>query len=226
MVDFNTIPESQTFYPSKIMDPVLIDMLDRIRVLFYKNGVRSVTIDDICTDLGISRTKLHHYFSNKSDLVEKLLALERQNFEEIFNRNNFDGVNSIDILLTVSYEMGERFWEISPSMTFDLEKYYPDIYHKPVEQRIESIYEKMVLNIRKGIRQGIYRDDLSVELVARLYIRRLIDLHNPEFFPAQEFSFQTLFDVMFDNFIRGISNQRGIDYYEKQKRKVNFKKFQ
>jgi hypothetical protein len=34
-----------------------------------------------------------------------------------------------------------------------------------------------------------------------------------------------LFDVMFDTFIRGIANLNGIDYYEKQKRKVNFKKF-
>ena len=69
----------------------------------------------------------------------------------------------------------------------------------------------------------MYRGDLSIELVARLYIRRLIDLHNPEFFPADKFSFQTLFDVMFDNFIRGIANERGIEYYEKQKHKLTLK---
>jgi len=50
----------------------------------------------------------------------------------------------------------------------------------------------------------------------------LIDLHNPEFFPADKFSFQTLFDVMFENFIRGIANEAGIRYYEQQKQKVNF----
>jgi len=182
-------------------------------------------MDDICRDLGISKKKLYQLFSSKNELVEKLLELERQNFEIIFDTHSFEGVNAIDILLTVSLELGERFRDISPSMTFDLKKYYPDIYHNHIDERINFIFKKIQINLEKGINQGVYRDDLSVELVARLYIRRLIDLHNPEFFPADKFSFNTLFDAMFDNFIRGIANPKGIEYYEKQKRKVNFNKF-
>jgi AcrR family transcriptional regulator len=207
------------------MDSILTDVLVRVRELFYKYGVRSVSMDDICRDLGISKKKLYQLFSSKNELVAKLLELERENFKIIFDTYNFEGVNAIDILLTVSKELGERFRDISPSMTFDLVKYYPDIYNKHVEDRIDFIFKKIQINLEKGINQGVYRDDLSVELVSRLYIRRLIDLHNPEFFPADKFSFQTLFDVMFDNFIRGIANPKGIDYYESQKRKVNFNKF-
>jgi AcrR family transcriptional regulator len=207
------------------MDKSLIDILERVRELFFKYGVRSVSIEDICRDLGISKKKLYQHVTSKNELVKKLLELERQNFEIIFERHNFDGINAIDILLTVSREVGERFWDVSPSMTFDLKKYYPDVYHKHIEERIEFIYQKIQINMQKGISQGIYRDDLSIELVARLYIRRLIDLHNPEFFPAEKFSFQTLFDTMFDNFIRGIAKENGIAHYEKQMRKVNFKKF-
>jgi AcrR family transcriptional regulator len=207
------------------MDSILTDVLERVRELFYKYGVRSVSMDDICRDLGISKKKLYQLFSSKNELVEKLLKLERENFKIIFDTYNFEGVNAIDILLTVSKEVGERFRDVSPSMTFDLVKYYPDIYNKHVDDRIDFIFNKIKINLEKGINQGVYRDDLSVELVARLYIRRLIDLHNPEFFPADKFSFQTLFEVMFDNFIRGIANQKGINYYESQKRKVNFNKF-
>ena len=68
----------------------------------------------------------------------------------------------------------------------------------------------------------MYRDDLSIELIARLYISRLIDLHNPDFFPPDKFSFATLFEVMFENFIRGISNEEGIKYYKKQKKSMKF----
>jgi TetR/AcrR family transcriptional regulator, cholesterol catabolism regulator len=207
------------------MDSTLTDVLERVRELFFKYGVRSVSMDDICRDLGISKKKLYQLFSSKNELVEKLLELERQNFEIIFDTYNFEGVNAIDILLTVSKEVGERFRDVSPSMTFDLKKYYPDIYHQHIEERIDFIFKKIQINLEKGVNQGVYRDDLSIELVARLYIRRLIDLHNPEFFPADKFSFQTLFEAMFDNFIRGIANPKGIEYYEKQKRKVNFNKF-
>jgi AcrR family transcriptional regulator len=207
------------------MDDTIIDVLERVRELFFKYGVRSVSMEDICRDLGISKKKLYLLFSSKNELVEKLLELERQNFEIIFDTYDFEGVNAIDILLTVSKEVGERFRDVSPSMTFDLKKYYPDIYHNHIDDRIDFIFKKIQINLEKGINQGVYRDDLTVELVSRLYIRRLIDLHNPEFFPADKFSFQTLFEAMFDNFIRGIANPKGIEYYESQKRKVNFNKF-
>ncbi len=207
------------------MDKSLVDILEKVRELFYKFGVRSISIDDICRDTGISKKMFYQYIHSKNELVEKLLELERESFEVIFSTHNFDGVNAIDVLLIVSREVGERFWDISPSMTFDLKKYYPEIYHKHVEERIDFIYHQIQLNIKKGIRDEMYRSDLSIELISRLYIRRLIDLHNPEFFPADKFSFQTLFNVMFDNFIRGIATEIGIEYYEKQKQKVNFDKF-
>ena len=166
------------------MDNKLIDILERVRELFYKFGVRSVSMDDICRDLGLSKKKLYQHVTSKTELVEKLLELERQNFEIIFETHNFEGVNAIDILLTVSRVLGERFRDVSPSMTFDLKKYYPDIYHRHIDERIEFIYSKIQINLQKGISQGMYRDDLSIELVARLYIRRLIDLHNPESIPC------------------------------------------
>ena len=201
------------------------DILERVRELFFKYGVRSISMDDICRDLGVSKKTLYLHFRSKHDLVMRLLELERQSFEIIFDTYNFEGVNAIDILLTVSKEVGDKFWDVSPSMTFDLKKYYPEVYNKHVEERIDFIFQKIKINLEKGINQGVYRDDLSIELVARLYIRRLMDLHNPEFFPADKFSFQTLFDVMFDNFIRGIANPKGMEYYDKQKRKVNFNNF-
>ncbi|MCX6284643.1 MAG: TetR/AcrR family transcriptional regulator [Bacteroidetes bacterium] len=203
------------------MDNTLKDILERVRELFYKYGVRSVSIDDICRDLGFSKKKFYEYVSSKQELVGKLLEFERRNFEVIFDQYDFEGINAIDILLIVSKELGEHFRDISPSMTFDLKKYFPEIYHKHMDDRIEFIFQKIQVNLTKGIAQGMYRTDLSVELVARLYIRRLMDLHNPEFFPAEKFSFRTLFDVMIDNFIRGIATEAGLAYYEAKKINLN-----
>jgi TetR/AcrR family transcriptional regulator, cholesterol catabolism regulator len=74
------------------MDKALIDILERVRELFYKYGVRSVSVDDICRDLGVSKKKLYQFVTSKTALVAKLLELERQNFEVIFERNNFEGL--------------------------------------------------------------------------------------------------------------------------------------
>ncbi|MBZ0243620.1 MAG: hypothetical protein K8F24_10430, partial [Bacteroidales bacterium] len=154
--------------------------------------------------------------------VEKTLQLEREKFIEIFIKYDFEGMNAIDILLIVSRELAEKFYDISPAITHELKGLFPDIYQKHFDERIHFISDKIRINLTKGISQEMYRGDLSIELIARLYISRLIDIHNPDFFPPEAFSFKTLFDVMFETFVRSIATPRGLDYYEEKKNSAGF----
>lgn len=200
------------------MDEQFRKILIGVRELSLKVGVRNLHIENICQELQITPDELACYISSESELVEKVLEFERESFKSIFDEHNFEDVNAIDILLIVSQEMSGRFQDLTPSITSDLKTLYPEIYQHHFEQRIEFIFGKIKINIEKGIRQGMYRQDLSIELLARLYISRLIDLHNPIFFPPDKFSFPMLFEVMFENFIRGIANDEGLKYF-KQRRK-------
>jgi hypothetical protein len=192
--------------------------------LFNKNGKAVIDLDEISVRIGIPRKVILKYVSGEEELVEKVLDFERQQFEEIFKIHDFEGVNAIDILLIVSKEVAEKFIDISPSVTFVLKNHFPDIYQRHFNLRRDFIYEKIQINLSKGISQGMYRDDLSIELIARLYLSRLIDLHNPDFFPAEKFSSETIFNVMFENFIRSIAKPEGLAYYEKEKKYFKFRK--
>jgi len=77
-------------------------------------------------------------------------------------------------------------------------------------------------NFTQGIAEGIYRNDLDIDLVARLYIQKLVDVHDPEFLSSVNFGFEKVFQVMFDNHIRGIANTEGLAYYEKQIKTLNY----
>jgi len=200
------------------MEQTLKTILSKTRELTFKYGVKGVTFDKICSELDIPKSELFKYINDELDLVEKVLNLEREGFKEIFESYDFEGKNAIDILLTVSKEIGEKFRYITPAMTFELKKYYPEAYQKHFDERIEFIFMKIQINIQKGISQGIYREDLSIELVARLYISRLIDLHNTDIFPPERFSFEMLFEAMFENFVRSIAKPEGIKYFEKRKK--------
>jgi AcrR family transcriptional regulator len=204
------------------IDPLYRKIMECVRDLTEKVGVRNITFERICKELNLPRETLFHYVENENDLVKKVLEFERESFKVIFDEYNFDGVNSIEILLVVSREISMRFKDINPSITFDLKKYYPEIYQEHFQKRIDFIFEKIKRNIEKGINQGMYREDLSVELVARLYISRLIDIHNPDFFPPERFSFPMLFEVMFESFIRSIARPEGIKYFEDMVRTVDF----
>lgn len=191
-------------------------ILLKVRDLSIKNGVSILSFEHICKSLSIDIVELKRFAPTEQILVEKLLEFERETFSSIFDKYNFEGVNAIDILLTVSSEVSHRFNEITPSVTLELQTMYPEVYQKHIELRIDFIFEKIKINIQKGIAQGMYRDDLSIELLSRLYISRLIDLHNAVFFPPEKFSFKLLFEVMFENFIRGIATEEGLKYYSKR----------
>jgi len=96
------------------------------------------------------------------------------------------------------------------------------VRQKFVEKRISFVNAKIKSNFELGMQQGMYRPDLSAELVSRIYISRLIDMHNPDFFPNETISFSVLFDVMFDTFIRGIVTDDGKKYYERKIKGMKF----
>jgi hypothetical protein len=205
------------------MDSTLRGIIEKFRDYLYNmNGEAVISLEEISSKIGIPREVILNYVSGEEELVEKVLDFERDRFEEIFKIHNFEGVNAIDILLIVSKEVAEKFMDISPSVTFVLKNHFPDIYQQHFILRRDFIYEKIKINLTKGIGQGMYRDDLSIELVARLYLSRLIDLHNPDFFPPEKFSFDTIFNVMFENFIRSIAKPEGLAYYEKKKKNFKF----
>lgn len=203
------------------MDATVNEIILKFRdYLFDEKGEANTSLSRIADKIGIPVESIRQYFSNEEELIEKVLEFERRNFEVIFQDHDFEGINAIDILMTVSKEMAGRFKNLSPAVTFSIKNHYPEIYQKHFEQRRDFIYNKIKINLTKGISQGMYRDDLSIELVARLYLSRLIDLHNPDFFPPERFSFETLFNVMFDSFVRSIAKPEGLAYYEDRKKKA------
>ncbi|MCK9451289.1 MAG: hypothetical protein M0Q90_06320 [Bacteroidales bacterium] len=197
-------------------------ILETIRRKALEIGVRNLSFDKLEPLIGDDIQILNKYISSNEELVEKTLQLEREKFIEIFIEYDFEGMNAIDILLIVSRELAEKFYDISPAITHELKGLFPDIYQQHFDQRVHFISDKIRINLTKGISQEMYRSDLSIELIARLYISRLIDIHNPNFFPPEGFSFKTLFDVMFENFVRSIATPKGLTYYEEKKNSAGF----
>jgi TetR/AcrR family transcriptional regulator, cholesterol catabolism regulator len=204
------------------MEERLLAMLTKIRVEAMKQTLKKFTFSEIEKKTGLKKDALLDFVKNEEELVTKILELERQKFEEIFTTHDFEGVNAIEILLTVSKEVARNFILVSPALTIHLKEEFPEIYQDHFQKRLDFIFGKIQINLTKGINQGMYREDLSIELLARLYLSRLIDIHNPQLFPPEKFSFETLFDVMFESFVRSVARPEGIAHFEKMIKKVKF----
>jgi len=199
------------------MKKELVDILKKIRNILVSKGVEHVNIESVANLLKISKGKLNEFFDDDYDLISQVLEFERQGFMVIFEEHDFEGINAIDIMMIVSKEVAQKYEYISPSYSTKIEKIYPDIYQDHFDARRDFIFKKIQINLRKGISQGMYRSDLSIELISRLYMSRLMDLHNTDYFPPEKFSFETLFEIMFDSLIRSIATDVGMAYYNIKK---------
>ena len=167
--------------------------------------------------VGLHLEELKENFSDRQDIVKAILEHERKCFEEIFNEYNFEGWNAIDIMLIVSNEINNRFFNVSPSVTITLSEVFPDIFEEHLQKRSNFIYEKIKINIEKGMQQSMYKKDISSEMIARMFIAKLNDIHNPQIYPPETFTFATIFNNLIDNLIKNITNEEGRNYYKQRK---------
>jgi AcrR family transcriptional regulator len=205
----------------KIMDEKVEHILSESLRLFKKNGIRSVSMDDVSKELGMSKKTIYQFFANKSELVEKVLAYMHEQERIVCIEGDVSQMNAIDILLAVSRNVSKQMKDLNPINAFELQKYYPVIFREFVTRKRDHVFEQVKQNFAQGIAEGIYRNDLDIDLVARLYIQKLVDVHDPEFLSSVNFGFEKVFQVMFDNHIRGIANAVGLAYYEKQTNSSN-----
>lgn len=198
------------------MDEKIERILAESLKLFKKNGIRSVSMDDVAKELGMSKKTIYQYVENKQDLVEMVLNYMLEKESTACIDGDIESMNAIDFLLAVSRNVSKQMKDLNPINAFELQKYYPAIFREFVIKKRDHVFLQVKQNFAQGIAEGIYRNDLDIDLVARLYIQKLIDVHDPEFLSSVNFGFEKVFQVMFDNHIRGIANAIGLAHYEKQ----------
>jgi len=202
-------------------DPKLREILDRTIELFAEFGIRNLNMDDISRSLGISKKTLYLSVKSKEDLIEKLFCYDEMKWDIEMSKLNINEINAIEILLQVSLRVFEELSQLNPKLKFELKKYYEPIYQQFMVRKQNHIFSQISKNIEKGITEGLYRTDVNIELVAGLYVRNLVMMHNnDDFCFVENITFDQVFQVMFENHIRAISTPKGITYFEKRKSEI------
>ncbi len=184
--------------------------------LFIKYGIKSVSMDDISRHLGMSKKTLYQYFSDKKDLVLSVLKHHISDTNECFQRLAIDNGNAIDILVKVSQILIEKFGRINTSVTYDLQKYYPEAHRIMSDHKREHIIQNIIMNLNRGIKEGLYRSDLNTAVIAYFYMVRMdhvfmIDSDNEAF---KNVTMEEILKELFIYHIRGIANKKGLEYLE------------
>jgi len=186
--------------------------------LFLKYGLRSVSIDDICNELRISKKTFYTQFSQKEELIESVLSEHTQKRfkkQECMTRSCASSGNAIDHIISASIIPFSSKNKQFVNFFFDLNKYYPEINKRHAQLNNEKLCEGIRQNIQNGIQQNIYRSDFDLELMARFLGMQFHSIMN---ITPGEISKHTLhqgFKLVMDCYVRILSNQKGLEYYEK-----------
>jgi AcrR family transcriptional regulator len=194
----------------------LKNILLKVRELYMKYGIKSITMDDVARELSISKKTLYQYVNDKDDLVGKFIENEIDlRFEQIYKCFKI-GFNAIEELFEISLFMNRMMKDQNPTTEYDLRKYYPHHFQKTVKARREGMYSYILQNLKKGKEEGLYRKDMDVEIIAKLYLSRSENNHLNELFTNEEFSSVKLFIEILTYHIRGIATEKGIIILEKK----------
>ncbi len=199
----------------------LEQMLEQIKEMFFEFGIKNLNMDDISHKLGISKKTLYRFVKSKEDLLTRLFEYDQKKWVESMNLLGSQSDNAIETLFKVSLMVYEEMKRFNPMILFELRKYYESLYNEFHNQRLAIISRSMTLNLKRGIMEGFYRQDLNNETAVAIYMNYLVEVHtNAEVCKIANVTFDELFRVMFENHIRAISTPEGVDYFEKRKKEI------
>jgi TetR/AcrR family transcriptional regulator, cholesterol catabolism regulator len=191
------------------------ELTRKISDFFMRYGIKSVTMDDLSRELGISKKTLYHFFNDKEEVVRQVVTQmidgQKCGIDQMLDQQ---GMNAIDHLLNMSRFIASHLKTVNPAMTYDLKKYYPGVWEEMVDFKRQNIYDYIMDNIRLGISEGLYRDDINYEIIAKAYVSRLEMYSRGEMQDLEKFSFDEIFNTLFIYHVRGISNHKGIEYLD------------
>jgi TetR/AcrR family transcriptional regulator, cholesterol catabolism regulator len=182
--------------------------------LFVTEGIRRVTMDYIAKRLAVSKRTIYELFNDKTELLKKALEHLMQRNEEQYEEMKADADNVLEVIVASLRYGVSTIKEISPAFFEDLETHYPAIWNEKITQRRkESFYDFQEL-VSRGIQEGMFRPNLNVKMVAKIFVEQMNAMNRKDIFPPDEYPTVELFETLFINFIRGVCTLEGIQHLE------------
>lgn len=188
--------------------------------LFFKYGIKHVTMDDIAKELGMSKKTIYQFYKEKDDLVTQLCEVELKVHECQFDEMSNVAKDPIHEIMLISNKMRELMQSINPIFFLDLQKYYPEGFGRFQRFKEDCAYRNVLQNIKRGIAMEIYRANLDPEFISRLRIAQLDMLMYGNYFSFDRISFVETNELMLEVFVYGICTIKGhklLDNYKKIK---------
>lgn len=192
-------------------------ILQKAHELFMRYGVRSVSMDDIAAQLGMSKKTLYQFYTDKEELVDAVLSAFLENNRKHCVADRQKSENAIHELLLAFDMVQEMFTNMNPSIVFDLEKYHPAVSKKIQHHKNVFMYQVIKQNLERGIKEELYRTEIDVDVITRFRIESMMLPFNTDVFPNNRTHFVRIQEQILEHFLYGLSTPKGQKLIQKYK---------
>lgn len=191
--------------------------------LVMQYSIRSVSMDDIATNLGMSKKTIYQYFKDKDELVEAVVDDVLRTNQHECNTDRKRADNAVHEIFLVMDMMAEMFKTMNPSILFDMQKYHPAAFRKFMKHKNEFLYNVVTQNMERGIKEELYRSEIAVDILSKYRVETMFIPFNPEFQQSLKHSLAKIEEEIIIHFLYGLVTLKGyklIVKYQEQKEKA------
>ncbi len=185
-------------------------IVQKASMLFIQLGFKSVTMDDLAESMAISKKTFYNYFENKNQLVMESAQFIFENVCFEIENLKREASHPIEELYSTKSIVLKHFQNKDASPAYQLQKYYPEVYEHIKGQEFERFGVMVKSSLVTGIETGLFRPNINVDFVSRLYMNGMRGIRDIDVFPVDEFDIKTLFESYLEYHARAIVTPKGL----------------
>ncbi len=185
--------------------------------LFRKYGIKTVTMDRVAREAGVSKRTIYEKYRDKVELIQDCVVGHENEIKSGSLQIIQKSANVIMAIFNVAEMQTRILQDINPNYYLDTQKYYPNIWESEMNRINETRYNEIYKLLRKGINEGIFRKNINITITAKIIVETLSFILREDFYFNKRHSIQELLDNVTINFIRGISTEKGMEIIEEHR---------
>ena len=197
-------------------------ILQKAGEIFLRYGFKSVTMDDIANELGISKKTIYKYFKNKVELVDEATEYTHNLMHSEVLKIYDMGYNAIKENFEVNKVFKGFMQNSDDSPIYQLQKYYPETYKRIMSQEFCMFKDCLSNNIEKGINEGLFRPDIIKDQVTKFYFSLIMSVHDSDLYTYSKNTISKLELNVLEYHTRAIATKKGLIILEEQLSKNEF----
>lgn len=206
----------------------LMELRNRIQEkaseLFMRFGIRSISMDDIAGSLGISKKTIYLSFADKDELVDAMIEQHILQAEKEVDSYRVSASNAVEEIFMTMQQVEKNLRNLNPIVLHDLQKFHGKAYQRIVDHKELFLLNVIRENIKRGMKEGFYREDLQVEILSRYRMESMMVLFDLKLFPPADFNLADVSQVTLEHFLYGLATLKGHDQIARYKQNLSHNK--